>query len=155
MGSLTWVRSDIVMYGTCPRLLLRLPVGDAFVESHSKECQVKARSPRGWILKCEGLRLNVALEAGDIEAARKEATGIIIDALEALLKIVRNLDDTVPQSGLVGRAWLDERGDRWEAALAGSGNMDGWTYFMRASAPVRPNKGEWKRGPDATWKELS
>lgn len=31
--SLTWVRQDIVMYGTCPRLMLELPIGTAYVES--------------------------------------------------------------------------------------------------------------------------
>jgi hypothetical protein len=52
------------------------------VESHSKECQKAAHSPRGWTLRCDGLRLNVALEATDIEAARREATGTIVAALE-------------------------------------------------------------------------
>lgn len=153
--TLTWVRQDIVMYGTCPRLMLNLPIGTAYLESHSKECQKKAHSPRGWTLKCEGLRLNVALDAKEIDAARKEATSLIVAALEALLTIVRRLDDTVPQSDLLGRAWLDPAGDRWEAVLVGSGNMEGWTLFARASAPVRPNKTEWKRGPDVGWKELS
>lgn len=76
------------------------------------------------------------------------STSLRLGGLPPLGLLVEGLD-------FLRRAWLDPAGDRWEATLVGSGNMEGWTLFVRASAPVRPNKTEWKRGPDATWKELS
>lgn len=53
------------------------------------------------------------------------------------------------------KQWVDPRGDRWQAVTVGTGRLEGWTQFVRFSAPLRPNKSEWRRGPDAAWRELA
>lgn len=133
-------------------------MGVAYVESHSPECRLRGvhlwhvpndlrerfdgveNPARGLLPSCvDVLRLEHDVEAQTLALQGPPTRGMCL----------------LLQEGLTGRAWLDPAGDRWEATLVGSGNMEGWTLFVRASAPVRPNKTEWKRGPDATWKELS
>ena len=85
-----WEQDDIIMYGHCRRLKLRLVGGVAYVELHSDECQRECLSNPGWALSATHLGFdNRPLMAGSQSGAKQEASRMLAERLSELADLVR------------------------------------------------------------------
>ena len=84
-----WTREVISQAGSCPRLTRLFPFGPAYVETHDAACRRYTGAPKGWTLTCRGLGIEVRLEAKNEETAGDEATQLLADHLEGLVKGLR------------------------------------------------------------------
>lgn len=89
---LKWIREEMGVNGGCPRLRLRLPMGNVMVEHHTPGCIETTEGPRGWVLRCDGLGLgDRVLMALTEDEARAEVTEILASTLTDLICEIREL----------------------------------------------------------------